>query len=267
MFFRRSLSVLSVVVASTALATATAAAQQPPPPGSVLGLEVKRIDAASRTVEAVQHCTDAATAGKLAVFKLSESIDIAQLPRMFGASLDRSTTPPTVLQVGPTPCQVSPGAPGAQPGPGGQPKPGGPGGQPNPGAPGGQPGGGPDGTAAPGGNEVPTFDSRFLNRVWKFQGDVDGFEDGKLSYTIGKVLNLPKRMRAQDDELLDQDAIVLVGKRARVWKGTKLVSTEALGDANQALVHGKLLAPAKWQKDEDGEPTPTIRAKNVLITG
>ena len=74
-------------------------------------------------------------------------------------------------------------------------------------------------------------------------------------------------MRNQDDELLDEDAIVLVGKDARVIKGLKRVSAQALEDANRALVHGKLLPPSKWQEDADGEPTPTIRAKKVHITG
>jgi hypothetical protein len=74
-------------------------------------------------------------------------------------------------------------------------------------------------------------------------------------------------MRAQDDELLDQDAIVLVGRGVRVSQGGKRVSSAALADAEQALVHGRLLGPDKWQDDEDGEATPTIRAKKVLITG
>jgi hypothetical protein len=32
-------------------------------------------------------------------------------------------------------------------------------------------------------------------------------------------------------------------------------------------VQGKMLAPSKWRKDEDGEPVPTIRAKKVFILG
>lgn len=163
---------------------------------------------------------------------------------------------------GPPPGAPPPGASSSEnaPPPGGEPgAPNGPGGQP--GGPGGQPGG-------PGCG----FKSGFLNRVWKFQGEVDGFDDGVLSMTMEKILNLPKRFKDQDDELIDQDTFVLVGNSVRVYDADKKrVDGDdvagALGKAEKVRVHGKMLKPDKWRKDADDTKTPTIRAKKVYITG
>lgn len=114
---------------------------------------------------------------------------------------------------------------------------------------------------------LPQFVRRFISRVWKFVGEVDYYEEGVLSMTLGKILNLPRKWRTQDDDLLDQDTTVLVSERVRVFQDGKRVGRAALDEANDARVHGKLLRPLKWHADEDGEPVPTIRAKKVYITG
>ena len=114
---------------------------------------------------------------------------------------------------------------------------------------------------------LPAFGRRFISRVWKFVGEVDFYEDGVLSMTLGKILNLPRKWRTQDDELLDQDTMVLVSERVRVFKDGERVGRDALDEANDARVHGKLLRPFKWLEDEDGETVPTIRAKKIYITG
>ena len=105
---------------------------------------------------------------------------------------------------------------------------------------------------------LPAFVRRFITRVWKFVGEVDYYEEGVLSMTMHKILNLPRKWRTQDDDLIDQDTTVLVGER---------VERGALDAANDVRVHGKLLRPFRWHEDEDGEPVPTIRAKKVYITG
>ncbi len=117
-------------------------------------------------------------------------------------------------------------------------------------------------------DDLPHFKSSFLNRIWTFHAAVDYFVDEDyhvLSVSLDRIGRLPARFRKQDDELLDQDAIVLAGS-ARVYENGKRVKGKDLGDAESALINGKLLAAAKWQKDEDGEPVPTIRAKRVQIT-
>jgi len=114
---------------------------------------------------------------------------------------------------------------------------------------------------------LPAFGRRFISRVWKFVGEVDFYDEGVLSMTLGRILNLPRKWRTQDDELLDQDTTVLVSERVRVFRDGERVGRDALDEANDARVHGKLLRPFKWLEDEDGEPVPTIRAKKVYITG
>ena len=114
---------------------------------------------------------------------------------------------------------------------------------------------------------LPQFVRRFVTRVWKFVGEVDYYEAGELSITLGKILNLPRKWRTQDDDLLDQDTTVLVSHRVRVFKEGERVARDELDSANDVRVHGKLLRPHMWHADEDGSPVPTIRAKKVYITG
>jgi hypothetical protein len=114
---------------------------------------------------------------------------------------------------------------------------------------------------------LPQFLRGFLTRVWKFIGEVDYYENGEMGMTLGKILNLPRKFRRQDDELLDQDTTVLVSGRARIFENGERVARERLDAANDVRVHGKLLRPGQWREDEDGSSVPTIRAKKVYITG
>ena len=96
--------------------------------------------------------------------------------------------------------------------------------------------------------------------------EIDGAEGGKVDVTIAKVLNLPKRMRAQDDALVDEAAVVVLDKKVRVYENGKRVAVSALADAEgNAVVRGKLAPPHKWQEDEDGQPVPTIRARKIYL--
>jgi hypothetical protein len=137
------------------------------------------------------------------------------------------------------------------------------------------PGDGPKPNGGPGPCGPPSLAGGFLSRVWRFNADADGYDSASntLSATVTKILNLPKRFGAQDDDIVDQDAHVLFGAQTKVFdaKGHR-VPREAsydslLDDADKVLVAGKILPPSKWQKDEDGQPVTTIRAKRVTITG
>ena len=99
---------------------------------------------------------------------------------------------------------------------------------------------------------------------------MSGYEDGVLNVTILEFTNLPKKFKNQDDELVDQDAFVLIGNKTRVYGG----DGERIKDPDEAgldeydgdvRVHGKLLPVKKWSEDEDGTPTTTIRAKKVFL--
>lgn len=227
-----------------------------------LGLEVIAVDPATRSVQGVVHCTTPERAGRQETFKVTADIEFGQFQpgMMWGIAVD----PGGVIQsTGEMPCRVSPQGP--PPGPGG----------PGAFAPGDGPAGphgpGPDGPHGPGadgpqGQDMPAFNRSFLNRVWKFGVEIDGADDGTLEVTIGKVMNLPKRLRAQDDELVDEAALVLFDKKVRVYDNGKRVRSANLDEADgNAVVHGKLLPPKKWRKDADGEPVPTIRARKIYL--
>jgi hypothetical protein len=226
-----------------ALPAAANAQQAPPKQSGPIGLEVTSVDADARTVTGLQHCVEPALAGQPATFQVGAQVDISLLQpgARVGIRLDGSTT---VVGVAPAmPCQV--GADG-----------------PAPTGPGSGPGSGPGEPDA-----LPSFGRGFLNRVWKFAGEADDFDKGVLSMTISKILNLPKRYGDEKDELVDEDAIVLVAGSVRVY-GTngKRTTQGELSDAEGVRVQGKLLATSKWRDDADGQPTPTIRAKKIYIT-
>lgn len=107
------------------------------------------------------------------------------------------------------------------------------------------------------------------NRVLRFEADVDYLEDERLGVTIARMLNGPRRARAdRDDGRPDLDAIVLIGKRTRVYdKDGARVGADALAGAESVRVHAKRLRPRSWLEDEEGERTPTFRAKRVVILG
>jgi hypothetical protein len=202
-------------------------------------------------------------------------------PGQYPSEQSPCSQPPCAAGTQPTrenPCMPPPCQPGTQPspenpcsqgpngGPGG-PYQGGPGGPPN-----GQPGGpnGPHG--GPGG--PPTFAGGFLSRVWRFTAEADSYDAAKnvLNVTVTKIVNLPKKFANQDDEIVDQDAYVIFSASTKVYSGGKRVPKEQrydalLDNADTVLVAGKMIPPAKWQKDEDDTPVTTIRAKRVSITG
>jgi hypothetical protein len=251
---RRAIAPLLVATAALVALPAIASAEGGGMP--VVGLEVKAVDPGARTVNAVLHCVPPEKAGRAVTLGVGEGVDLGRLaPGQFvGAVVNLAGGPPTIVELKDMPCSPAEPRPGGQPGKPGKPM--------QPGQPG-EPG---DDEGEPDERED-GFKPGFLSRVWKFAAEVDGYEAGELSVTIDKVLNLPKRWRDQDDDLIDEDATVLVGK-ARVYdEDGKRTSRGALEDAEDVKVHGKLLPPDRWEEAEDGEPVPTIRAKKVYIVG
>lgn len=182
------------------------------------------------------------------------------------------------------PCAILPAGqvPGQQFGPGGQPQ-GGPGDfanlpkcstikTPQPCQPDGP--GGPQGAKhGPGGPQGGPMGS-FLTRVWRISADADGYDANKnrLGITVTKILNVPKAFRKLDDEIVDEDAIVVFSDTTKVYDDNgKRVPREVkydklLDDAESVSVKGTIVDPSKWQKNDDGNPVTTIRAKSVKVT-
>ena len=288
-----------------------AGAQAPTGPAGGMGVEVRSFDPATRTLVGVAHCTSPELAGKEVTLTVGAGVDVTVFSpgAMVGVVVDASKIVTMAKPMppcgggpgGPGPGGPGPGGPGGGPGgpgggcgPGGPPS-GGPGGPPSGGpsgppsggpgpttakavAPGGPPSGGPGGppSGGPGGGcggeRGGEYKKGFLNRVWTILGESNGFDAGVLNITLEKILNLPKKMADQDDNLVDQDAYVVISKTTKVYDKAgeevdKGAFNKVLDKAKNVKVRGKLMPEAKWSKDEDDQPVPTIRAKKVYISG
>ena len=117
--------------------------------------------------------------------------------------------------------------------------------------------------------DLPHFKASFLNRVWHFKGALDSFENGEdhsLSITVEYIEDLPRRFRNQDDDLIDQDATVLMRENIRVFSPDgELVNHDELANADYVRVHARVLRPRMWRANEDGDVVPTLRAKRIYI--
>jgi hypothetical protein len=118
--------------------------------------------------------------------------------------------------------------------------------------------------------DLPHFKASFLNRVWRFKAAVDGFqntEDHVLSVTVDQIEGLPRRFRSQDEELVDQDAYVLLSGFVRVYDPNgRLVPHDELEHAEYVRVNARVLRPRRWRVNEDEDVVPTLRAKRVYVT-
>jgi hypothetical protein len=218
-----------------------------PPAGGGMQIDVRAVDpGVGATV--VLHCVPPELAGKEVVLALGADVDASLV--VPGARLMAVIDLPAKLLV-----KVKAVPAGGECGPA-QPAPG----QPDPGKSG--PGGAGDD------QKTAEFRSAFINRVWKFRGSSSSFDSGVLNMTVEKILNLPRKFRDQDDDVLDQDAYVLVNSKTKIFDADgHRVAQSALDDADSVVVEGKLLRPAKWKQDEDDTPVITIRAKRIHITG
>lgn len=100
-----------------------------------------------------------------------------------------------------------------------------------------------------------------LTRVFDFAGSVDAVDvpARKLSFTIDDADDLPRRFAGQD-------AIATLPAAVRVYdEDGHRVGLDALEDAEGVVVRGRILRPSRWQRDEDGEPLITVRAKRLTV--
>jgi len=247
--FPRCATVLALILITALAGTASAETGPPPPPGEpgappagggVAQIDVRAFDpAVGATV--ILHCVPPELAGKQVVLTPGAGVDVALL--VPGARLIAVMDLPgkTLVKVQAVPAGGECG--------------------PKPGAD--QPGKGEPGD----GEKSAEFRPGFINRVWKFRGSASSFETGVLNITVEKILNLPRKFRDQDDDVLDQDAFVLIGSKTKIFGADgKRVPQSALEDADAVVVEGKLLKPEKWREDEDETPVVTIRAKRIHIT-
>jgi len=275
MKLRTNLAAIAAACAALALPSAASAET-----ATVYGFQVTSVSGGTAT--GILHCTTTTLAGQQASFPIGPYADASVLVpgAMVGIRVERSTivgtsaTPPCDAQLGTPPPsddgrQAQDLPDGTDDTPTGD-APAGDAPAADPGAvkPGGRQGRGNDGAndGPGGGRKVPGFMPGFANRIWRFGGSANGFDNGQLSMTLEKVFNLPKRFRSQDDNMIDQDAIVLVSSKTRIRnKDGSKATTADLDNADNVRVEGKLVPPKKWVTDEDGTPVTTIRARRIII--
>lgn len=117
--------------------------------------------------------------------------------------------------------------------------------------------------------DVPRFKGSFTNQVWRFAGeanDVTLDAPMSLDFTVSGVRGLPKSLKTQDDQLVDQDGYALFSAKVKVFgpRGGR-VAQSALDHADKVVVSAKLLPASRWHVDEDGYAVPTLRAKRIEI--
>jgi len=116
----------------------------------------------------------------------------------------------------------------------------------------------------------PHFSAAFLRRVVSIEASTDGLVDKTLPISIEAVCGLPRALTKQGAQLAGGDGIALVSSRTSVWKdGIGLPASRKLIEldgADTVRMRGRLLPPASWQEDEDGNPVPTFTTSRVVIT-
>jgi len=198
MKLRMHLATLVAVCAAAALPAAAMAEDGAPAPagGYVVGFQVVSVDATAGTATGTLHCVSGNLAGRQVTLPLAPGLDASALTAgaMVGVRVDGGKIAAT--QAAPCDAQLATPQPPAETDSAGDTPAGAHGGE--------GPGDG-HGRGKGAGNGSDQFLPGFQNRVWRFVGEANGFDNGQLSITLGQILNLPKRFASQDDSLVDQD--------------------------------------------------------------
>lgn len=145
-------------------------------------------------------------------------------------------------------------------------------GPPPPGAPAPRPGAEQPGPRGGAPDDRPAFDLPFFARNWKVKADVLGVETfgGRraVNIDVNAVLNLPKRLRDEGAEVADSDAYAIVNGSTRILRDGRRITLDQLDAMDDAtvLITGKFLPQRAWVTAEDEDsPTPTLRAKRIVV--
>jgi len=120
--------------------------------------------------------------------------------------------------------------------------------------------------------ELPELHPAFLRRSWKMAMGAYGFDADKkvLSASVERISGLPRKLRHAREDLRDLEAAVTVGPRTRVQdedghRVKRADIADALDEAEDVIVTGKVADPKKWTRDEEGEPVVAVSAKRIRI--
>ena len=129
--------------------------------------------------------------------------------------------------------------------------------------------GGPLGAAS--GDQPPTFSDAFYAITITLNGSVDGLNGDEFPISIEAVCDIPNRLEGEAAQLVGGDGVALISSTTNVFDagGQQLAgdaATTALAGADTVSLKARLVRPAGWRQDEDGEPVPTFETSRVDIT-
>jgi Ca2+-binding RTX toxin-like protein len=121
------------------------------------------------------------------------------------------------------------------------------------------------------GDPAPTFSNAFYATTLTLNVSADEIVGDQLPISIEDVCDVPNALLGQAAQLIGGDGVAIISPTTQVLDalGQQLTgdaATAALLDADTLSLKARLLPPAQWGQDEDGEPVPTFTVSRADIT-
>jgi hypothetical protein len=117
---------------------------------------------------------------------------------------------------------------------------------------------------------APEFTAAFYKRLLLLDVSLDGADGSELPISIEEVCAVPKRLKKQAAQLAGGDGVALLLARTSVWQDNTQLTGDAIAPAidgaDTAILRVRLIPPAKWREDEDGNRVPTFRTGRIEVT-
>ena len=117
---------------------------------------------------------------------------------------------------------------------------------------------------------APTFTAAFYKRLLLLDVSLDGADGSELPISIEEVCAVPKRLKKQAAQLAGGDGVALLLARTSIWQDNTQLTGDAIAPAidgaDTAILRVRLIPPAQWREDEDGNPVPTFRTGRIEVT-
>ena len=119
--------------------------------------------------------------------------------------------------------------------------------------------------------QPPTFSDPFYSVTLTINASVDGMNGDELPISIEEVCDVPSGLAGEAAQLIGGGGVALMTSGTKVFDAagqplTGAAAATALAGADSVSLKARLLRPAQWRQDEDGQPVPTFRASRVDIT-
>ena len=117
----------------------------------------------------------------------------------------------------------------------------------------------------------PTFSDPFYAVTITINASVDGVNGDELPISIEEVCDVPSGLAGEAAQLIGGEGVALLTSETKVFDAagqalTGDAAATALAGADSVSLKARLLRPAQWRQDEDGQPVPTFRTRRADIT-